>query len=92
MRINYDSYETKPRFGSALVVHPWSEVLGKDSAWSAGGKFPFVFRCLTANFIGHSSGGYIGSLRISGIVLSENWEKSLFQKDTDANVIMLSIP
>ena len=30
-------------------------------------------------------------LRVSGIVLSKNWEESLFQEDTDANVIMLYV-
>lgn len=78
--------------GSAPVLHPGSEALGKDLAWGASGKFPFVSRCPAANFIGHSSGGYVGSLRVSGIVLSKNWEKSLFKEDTEANVIMLSNP
>lgn len=78
--------------GSAPVIPLWSEVLGKDLVWGAGGKFPFVFRSPTADFIGHGGGGYVGSLRVSGIVLRKNWEKSLFQEDTDVNVIMLSNP
>ena len=58
----------------------------------SGGKVPFSCRCPTANFIGHSSGGYRGALRASGIVLCKNQEKYLFQEDTDANVIVLPNP
>lgn len=54
----------------------------------AGGELPLIFRCPTANPIGLSDGGRGGS-QGKGIALPKNWDQSLFQEDTGANMIML---
>lgn len=64
--------------GSAPVIHPCSELLGKDLAWSTSGKLPFVFRCLTADFIGHGHERYVQPLRVSAMVLEVG--KNLYSK------------
>lgn len=54
----------------------------------AGGELPLTFRCLTANPIDLGGGGRGGS-QGKGIALPKNWDQSLFQEDTGANMIML---
>lgn len=53
------------------------------------GKLPFTFTCPTAKPHWPRCGGRGGSQRAGGIALPKNWDKSLFQEDPGANVIML---
>ena len=92
VRIICESHETEPRCLAALQ----SFIRGlkcKARIWcgaAAGSSlFPSDIRQQTSSVTVVQD---MLGLRVSGIVLSKNWEESLFQEDTDANVIMLSNP